>query len=289
MTDLENTLTLMLDKVNRLEAVVENLRSLPVPALATAATGNTVVLRDASGNATVTALAGNTTGTHTGAVVATTISASSTSALSAVTATTVTGSGKITTNASGGGTSAGLYASAAIPALGLNVTGGATDEKNYDIAAIASLPSILFRLINDASSAATTYMAVVRSGMTATSLGLIATNVNITGIFAATPPVWTTPTLGNSWVAYGAPYSTAQYCIDAQGFVHLRGVIKSGTVPSTFFTLPSGFRPTAQRLFIVLSNSVAATVQVYTSGAVQLEAGGSNVFVSLDNIVFPTN
>jgi hypothetical protein len=52
------------------------------------------------------------------------------------------------------------------------------------------------------------------------------------------------PAFANSWVNYAAAgYPNASYYKDALGNVHLRGMIKSGTMQQAAFTLPAGYRP----------------------------------------------
>jgi hypothetical protein len=53
------------------------------------------------------------------------------------------------------------------------------------------------------------------------------------------------PTFTNSWVSFGAPYANAAFMHLPDGFVQLHGMIKSGTLSSSAFTLPPGFRPAA--------------------------------------------
>lgn len=105
-------------------------------------------------------------------------------------------------------------------------------------------------------------------------------------------PTWTAPSLGNNWVDYGSPYAPAGYYKDANGIVHLRGCIRSGTGAVAAFTLPTGYRPTAGRLQIIVSAYPAfAYLQVTTAGAVQVAAyygTGTNAEVVLDNIHFAT-
>lgn len=105
-------------------------------------------------------------------------------------------------------------------------------------------------------------------------------------------PTWTAPSLGNNWVDYGSPYAPAGYYKDANGIVHLRGCIRSGTGAVAAFTLPTGYRPTAGHLQIIVSAYPAfAYLQVTTAGAVQVAAyygTGTNAEVVLDNIHFAT-
>lgn len=91
----------------------------------------------------------------------------------------------------------------------------------------------------------------------------------------------------NSWVDYDSD-RPARFCKDALGWVHLEGIIKSGTVPAAAFTLPVGYRPGhvgSNAHFIVDANNAAGFVQVNVDGVVNVGAG-SNVYVSLAQIHF---
>lgn len=108
-----------------------------------------------------------------------------------------------------------------------------------------------------------------------------------TGYTAIDQENWIAVTFQNSWVNYASGFQTAAYMKDSLGFVHLRGLIKSGTIPAAAFTLPAGYRPsTANLLFSVLSNSAAGRVDINTSGTVNIQAPSSNVWVSLQGITF---
>lgn len=93
------------------------------------------------------------------------------------------------------------------------------------------------------------------------------------------------PTLLNSWVNFGAGYSSAGYWKDTLGVVHLQGLMKSGTVGAAAFTLPVGYRPAAECYFACHSNSLFAFAFVNSSGSVVL-ASGSNASFSIDGISF---
>lgn len=94
-----------------------------------------------------------------------------------------------------------------------------------------------------------------------------------------------TPTLLNSWAVFNVATNTPGYYKDAHGIVHLRGMVKSGTVGAAIFTLPVGYRPVKQELFACVSNDLFGRVDVNSSGDVTL-MDGSNVFASLDGITF---
>ena len=104
---------------------------------------------------------------------------------------------------------------------------------------------------------------------------------------APTATAWTAPTLLNSWVNFGSPYNDAGYMKGANGFVHLRGLIKSGTTTlgTAFFNLPSGFRPSSEYIFTTSSNDLYGQARVETDGDVTFHVG-SNTWFSLDGISF---
>lgn len=91
---------------------------------------------------------------------------------------------------------------------------------------------------------------------------------------------WTAPAMSNSWVNFGAPYATVGYILDAAGFVHLRGLIKSGTTNTTVFTLPAGYRPEAEAQFVGLCNGTTAAVggiDVTSAGVVSVTNYSSQI------------
>lgn len=101
-----------------------------------------------------------------------------------------------------------------------------------------------------------------------------------------TQEAWITPTLLNGWVSFGAPEDIPSYYKDEFGNVKMRGVLKSGTLSVSMFTLPIGYRPLKNKYFSIISNNVPAFVLINPSGGVNPLVGTSNVFVSLDNITF---
>lgn len=106
------------------------------------------------------------------------------------------------------------------------------------------------------------------------------------GAAAVAQQVWQTPTLINGWVNYGPlVYNSAGYYKDTIGTVHLRGLIKDGTVGMTILVLPNGYRPLRQHLFAVEATGVHGRVDVYPAGAVVL-ISGNNGYVSFDGISF---
>lgn len=103
------------------------------------------------------------------------------------------------------------------------------------------------------------------------------------------------PAFLNGWVNYGTGYATAAFWKDPFGIVHLRGMIKSGTVANSaagyVFNLPPGYRPvdnTQTKIFAVNSNDVFGEVKIDPSNGAVVVSAGSNFFVSLEGISFDT-
>lgn len=83
---------------------------------------------------------------------------------------------------------------------------------------------------------------------------------------------WTSVSFTNSW-ANAAGYSTAQYRKDALGFVHMKGVIDTGTPAASAFTLPAGYRPGQKLSYFngsanVTYNTDGTVVPSSTTGAI---------------------
>jgi hypothetical protein len=107
-----------------------------------------------------------------------------------------------------------------------------------------------------------------------------------------TGEAWITPTLLNGWVLYSSN-TPVRYYKDANGVVHLRGSVKSGTSTSVIFQLPVGYRPEKYQ-FVPFNNNFACNVMLIddpvglntgTPGAVKSVSAG-NTLISLDSITF---
>lgn len=106
------------------------------------------------------------------------------------------------------------------------------------------------------------------------------------------------PGFQNGWSNYdaSASHTAAQwqhvaYARDALGFVHLRGLIKGGTVGQTMFQLPTSYCPWFYHAFGVISNNAFARVTVTwvsSSGCFIYLDFGSNAWVSLEGVTFQT-
>lgn len=94
-----------------------------------------------------------------------------------------------------------------------------------------------------------------------------------------------TPTFTNSWSNYGSDYDTAAYYKDKDR-VFLQGLIKGGTVGTSAFTLPSGYRPKKRKIFTVNSGNSFGRVDILTNGNVLIDGICSNSYVSLEGISF---
>lgn len=101
---------------------------------------------------------------------------------------------------------------------------------------------------------------------------------------------WIAPTLLNSWVNYDtSAWQGAGYRLDAQGFVHLKGLVKSGTAGSNpIFTLPAGYRPALRCIFSCTGNVTTegwVRVDVLPNGQVLVtNPGGTYQYLSLDGL-----
>jgi hypothetical protein len=119
------------------------------------------------------------------------------------------------------------------------------------------------------------------------------------GWTAYSPPAgsidgWHGPTFQNGWINYGAQFPPAGYTLTGDGWVRLRGLIKAGTATAPMFTLPVGYRPLYQHLYVVKTSGSpgVARIDITTAGVLGFP-GGSDLqpnpgFVSLDGVAFPT-
>lgn len=99
---------------------------------------------------------------------------------------------------------------------------------------------------------------------------------------------WHAVSFQNGWTNYGSGYSTAAYTITEDGWVRLRGLVKSGTMGQAVFTLPAGYRPTGRHLFAVQTNpETIGRVDVASDGQV-IAYTGSNAWLALFNVAFAT-
>lgn len=123
---------------------------------------------------------------------------------------------------------------------------------------------------------------VNNAGVTTTGTFVDSSGSLRAGITALAPSAWTAVTFQNSWVNFAGGIDVATKYRKVGDIVYLQGAVSGGSVPSTIFTLPSGFRPVARHIFPVISNASAiGRVDVNASGAVSCEVGNTaNVFLS---------
>ena len=99
------------------------------------------------------------------------------------------------------------------------------------------------------------------------------------------------PGFASSWINYGSGFNSAAFYRDPFGVVHLKGLVKNGTVGSaqTIFTLPANYIPTDRYMFDAVSYDGAAYVQgrvdILNDGRV-VPITGHTTYISLDGISF---
>lgn len=163
--------------------------------------------------------------------------------------------------------------------------GGSTSIKaGLDVSALGTTYSA--RLWSDNASVEMTGSALMLRGSTV--------NVSVNGgtSFPLEDTQWTNATLGAAWTNYGGGYASARYR-RVNNVVYVQGLIKASSATAsntTMFTLPAGYRPSAN---IIFSSRAAGGVQfrldVQSAGAVIAPEGvGATAtdYVSV-NISFP--
>ena len=76
------------------------------------------------------------------------------------------------------------------------------------------------------------------------------------------------------------------YMKDEFGFVHLRGMVKGGTVGRNAFMLPEGYKPLKSQYHMCISADIVRTLNVQSNGGVLISAVASNAWVTLNGISF---
>jgi hypothetical protein len=122
--------------------------------------------------------------------------------------------------------------------------------------------------------------------------GWIAFKINETGsiiINGGYPDKWHLvgeagePSFENSWVNFNPSYTYAAFRKILNGNVEFKGVVSSGTIGNTVFTLPTGYRLSGGAAIIgTASNGAFGEIVVSNTGTVAA-AVGNNVWFSLDN------
>ena len=120
---------------------------------------------------------------------------------------------------------------------------------------------------------------------------------NLSGLYWPTfTEGWHLPVFEDGWQDYSnqydfaaqeSGYNYAGYHMDELGFVHLKGLVKSGTTGSgaTIFTLPEGYRPPFNMIFPTRTNAGRGEIRVLTDGRV-VPQYASSTYTTLDGIYF---
>ena len=87
------------------------------------------------------------------------------------------------------------------------------------------------------------------------------------------------PAFANSWVNYDlGGFQDARFLKTAAGVVFLEGVVKNGSMTDGIFTLPQGYRPAANMIFVCMSNSAVGRFDVLTTGVIVPQVGNNAWF-----------
>lgn len=94
------------------------------------------------------------------------------------------------------------------------------------------------------------------------------------------------PSLLNGFYNYGGGFGTVGYFKDKNGIVHIKGLVSGGSTGTDIFTLPTGYRPSGNLIFMQLANNAIARIDVQSDGSVYYSSGQSGVFLTLSGISF---
>lgn len=162
--------------------------------------------------------------------------------------------------------------------LGNSTIQAATDATNGGVVPTLPANSVwLAKIISNASAITT----VDQYSLTSSGARIYPNNPDIGGQQA-----WQSLALQNSWANFGAPYANAAYMKDSLGFVHLKGLVKSGASGSTIFTLPAGYRPSETHYIPGLSNDAVSSMTIAADGTVKAFGGSVSAWTTLSQITF---
>lgn len=122
---------------------------------------------------------------------------------------------------------------------------------------------------------------IADSNVTTAKIG----NNQVTAAKIEVQQTWIAPTLLNGWANFGSGFYTAGYYKDSLGIVHLRGLVKSGSLNTAIYNLPAGYRPSATFYTCSNANGAFAELQITATGDIKQGVGSTAAF-SMDNISF---
>ncbi len=86
------------------------------------------------------------------------------------------------------------------------------------------------------------------------------------------------PAFTNSWVNAGGSDAVAAFRQMSDGTTQIKGSIKTGTITTSAFTLPAGYRPSELKRFAVASSGAFGVLLVNTDGTVVPQVGSNGQF-----------
>jgi hypothetical protein len=104
------------------------------------------------------------------------------------------------------------------------------------------------------------------------------------------PLVWhTITTFENGWSDYNFESHPAAWAVDAQGIVHLRGVVFGGALNDPAFALPLAVAPDKQQIWLECTSAEDEVGVILISDGQLTPASGENAFMSLDGLTYSPN
>ena len=97
---------------------------------------------------------------------------------------------------------------------------------------------------------------------------------------------WITPTLLNSWAQQNSINYPVRYMKDSMGFVHLKGVLNSGTYNTIAFNLPVGYRPAKDTFVVSRDSSSAKPGVVNANGDFYPTSATFSSWIAIDSVSF---
>lgn len=87
------------------------------------------------------------------------------------------------------------------------------------------------------------------------------------------------PAFEHGWLNYDATtFQGARFWKDPMGIVHVEGLVKSGTIATSVFTLPAGYRPATKLVWAAYTSTGVGRLDVYGDGSVFAASGGTGYY-----------